>query len=245
MEHFIRKDLKWGLQGDDQNVNQILHHDQPFDSNLFICSKEISSIMIRLTAYVSGRVQRVGYRAKLVTLARNFDLVGFVQNRPDGRVLVIAEGDKDAVEKFASAIRIENALINVESVDACYSNASGDFSIFRKITGPDEVGERLDEGIEILKSMLTGINSLTKITQSGFEGLNCKTDKMLDKQDETIGEIKGLNCKMDKMLDKQDESVGEIKGLRRDLTGHMDQRFEYIEGELSEIKSALRVKGII
>jgi acylphosphatase len=201
--------------------------------------------MMRLTAYVSGRVQRVGYRAKLVSLARNLGLVGFVQNRPDGQVLVIAEGDKDAVEKFASSIRIENALINVEMVDANYSNASGEFSLFRKVTGPDEVGERLDEGIEILKSMLTGINSLTKITQSGFEGLNCKMDTMLDKQDETVGEIKGLNCKMDKMLDKQDETTGEIKGLRRDLKDHMDQRFESIEGELAEIKSALRVKGII
>jgi acylphosphatase len=180
--------------------------------------------MMRLTAYVSGRVQRVGYRAKLVSLARNLGLVGFVQNRPDGRVLVIAEGDKDIVEKFASAIRIENDLINVEMVDANYSNASGEFSLFQKVTGPDEVGERLDEGIEILKSMLTGINSLTKITQSGFEG---------------------LNCKMDKMLDKQDETVGEIKGLRRDLKDHMDQRFEYIESELAEIKSTLRVKGII
>ena len=30
--------------------------------------------------------------------------------------------------------------------------------------------------------------------------------------------------------------------IRKD---HMDQRFEYIEGELAEIKSALRVKGII
>lgn len=55
----------------------------------------------------------------------------------------------------------------------------------------------------------------------------------------------GLNCRMDKMLDKQDETVGEMKGLRRDLTDHMDQRFEYIESELAEIKSALRVKGII
>jgi hypothetical protein len=50
---------------------------------------------------------------------------------------------------------------------------------------------------------------------------------------------------MDKMLDKQDETIGEIKGLRRDLKDHMDQRFLYIESELAEIKSALRVKGII
>jgi acylphosphatase len=165
--------------------------------------------MMRLTAYVSGRVQRVGYRAKVVSLAHSFGLVGLVQNRPDGRVLVIAEGEKETVEKFESAIKIENALINVENVDASYTHASGEFSVFRKITGPDEIGERLDDGIEILKCMMSGINKLIAITESGFDGMNSKMD--------------GANCRMDKMLDKQDDTIDEIKGLRRDLTGHMDQ----------------------
>jgi len=194
--------------------------------------------MLRLTAYISGRVQRVGYRAKIVSLAHNLGLVGLVQNRPDGQVLVIAEGEKEAVEKFAGSIRIENALIKVEKVDANYTHASGEFFVFRKITGPDEIGERLDEGIEILKCMMAGINNLTIITKSGFDGLNSKMDGMNSKMD-------GANCRMDKMLDKQDDTIGEIKGLRRDQKDHMDQRFEYIESELAEIKSALRVKGII
>jgi len=215
--------------------------------------------MLRLTAYISGRVQRVGYRAKIVSLAHNLGLVGLVQNRPDGQVLVIAEGEKEAVEKFAGSIRIENALINVEKVDANYTHASGEFSVFRKITGPDEIGERLDEGIEILKCMMVGINNLTIITKSGFDGLNSKMDGMNSKMDGMNSKMDGmnskmdgmnskmdgLNCRMDKMLDKQDDTISEIKGLRRDLKDHMDQRFEYIEGELTEIKSALRTKGII
>lgn len=194
--------------------------------------------MQRLTAYVSGRVQRVGYRAKVVSLANSLGLAGLVQNRPDGRVLVIAEGEKEVVEKFASAIGIKNALINVEKVDASYTHASGEFSVFKKITGPDEIGERLDDGIEILKCMMTGINNLTDITKSGFDGLNRKMDDMNSKMD-------GLNCKMDKMLDKQDDTISEIKGLRSDLKGHMDQRFENIEGDLAEVKSALKERGII
>jgi acylphosphatase len=215
--------------------------------------------MMRLTAYVSGRVQRVGYRAKVVSLAHSFGLVGLVQNRPDGRVLVIAEGEKETVEMFESAIKIENALINVENVDASYTHASGEFSVFRKITGPDEIGERLDEGVEILKCMMTGISNLTIVTKSGFDGLNskmdsfnvkmdglnCRMDDMTCKMDGLNSKMDGANCRMDMMLDKQDETVGEMKGLRRDLKDHMDQRFEYIESELAEIKSALRVKGII
>jgi acylphosphatase len=110
--------------------------------------------MMRLTAYVSGRVRWVGYRAKIISLAHSYGLLGLVQNRPDGRVLVIAEGEKEAVEKFASAINIKNDPINVETIDAIFSNVSGEFSVFCKVTGPDEIGERLDEGIEILESML-------------------------------------------------------------------------------------------
>jgi len=201
--------------------------------------------MMRLTAYVSGRVQRVGYRAKVVSLASNRGLVGIVQNHSDGRVLVIAEGDKEVVEEFASTIKIENSLISVEKVDASYSNASGEFSVFRKITGPDEIGERLDDGIEILKCMMSGINRLIMITESGFEGINSKMDNMNSKMDNMNSKMDGMNSKMDKMLDKQDETIGEIKGLREDLKDHMDQRFEHIEGELAEVKSALRAKGII
>jgi acylphosphatase len=169
------------------------------------------TIMIRLTAYVSGRVQRVGYRSKVVSLAKEMSLVGFVQNRPDGRALVIAEGEKqEDLEGFASAIQIKNALINVESISAEYSQGSGEYSIFRKITGPEEVGERLDDGIEILKDLVVGVNNLavglnnlTTITKEGFENLGGKMDQMLDKQDQALG-------KMDQMLDKQDQALGKM-----------------------------------
>jgi acylphosphatase len=117
--------------------------------------------MIRLTAYISGRVKRTGYRAKVVSLAKEMGLVGFVQNRPEGQVLVIAEGEnKDDLERLASAIKIKNALIDVQSISAEYSHGSGEYSIFRKITGAEDVGERLDDGIEILKELVVGVNKL-------------------------------------------------------------------------------------
>ena len=63
---------------------------------------------MRLTAMISGRVQRVGYRAKVVSAAQSLGLTGFVQNRPDGRVLLIAEGERDSLEKLASIIDIKD-----------------------------------------------------------------------------------------------------------------------------------------
>jgi acylphosphatase len=184
--------------------------------------------MIRLTAYVSGDIQRVGYRARVVSLAKEMGLAGIIQNRPDGRVLVVAEGEKkDDLERFASAIRIENAFIHVDDLNAKYSQGTGQYSSFKKITGSDEVGERLDDGIEILKEIVVSLNNLTTITKDGFENLGGKIDQTLDKQDET---------------------VEEIRGLRVDLKSYMDRRFKRIEAdlaELKEMKAALKEKGLI
>lgn len=221
--------------------------------------------MIRLTAYVSGRVQRVGYRAKVVSLANEMGLVGIIQNRPDGSVLVIAEGKKkDELERFASAIAIKNALIHADNVDAQYSQGSGQYSAFRKITGPEEVGERLDDGIEILKEMLIGIRSLTvsvdnltDLTENGFKNLNTITKDGFDTI--TKGGFENLNIitrngfenlggKMDQTLEKQEETIEEIRGLRLDMKSYMDRKFKRIEAdlaELKEMKTALKEKGLI
>lgn len=114
--------------------------------------------MIRLTANVSGEVRWTGYAAKVVSLAKEMGVVGIVQNRPDERVLVIAEGEKrDDLERFASAIQINDGLIDVSNIEIEYTGASGAYSDFRKITGPDEIGERLDEGIREIRDLMDKI----------------------------------------------------------------------------------------
>jgi acylphosphatase len=222
--------------------------------------------MIRLTAYISGSVQRIGYRAKVVSLANEMGLVGLVQNQPDSRVLVIAEGEKkDDLERFTSAIAIKNSLIDVEDVCAKYTQGSGQYSSFKKVTGSDEVGERLDDGIEILKRMLDRqdktISILSNVdgkldqmldkqdlTISVLSGMDEKLDQTLYKQDQTISILSGIDGKLDQTLDKQDATIGEIRGLRDDLKSYMDMRFKRIEAdlaELKEMKAALKEKGLI
>jgi len=100
-------------------------------------------------------------------------LVGMVQNRPDGRVLVIAEGEKADLERFAEALQIKNTAIHVQEVSLELMPGSGEFSNFRKITGPDEIGERLDDAIEILKEMAF---ILDKINDNMDRKLNNKLD---------------------------------------------------------------------
>jgi len=68
---------------------------------------------------VSGRVQGVGFRYFAQDAAEREGLHGYVQNRDDGTVEVVAEGDAESVERFERAVRrgpsrsrVENVLID-------------------------------------------------------------------------------------------------------------------------------------
>lgn len=56
--------------------------------------------MIRLTAWVHGHVQGVGFRWWVRSQAMELGLAGSATNLMDGRVCVVAEGPKEQVESL-------------------------------------------------------------------------------------------------------------------------------------------------
>ena len=60
--------------------------------------------MIRRTSYFSGNVQGVGFRFTARHVAQNFDVGGYVRNLDDGRVEVVAEGERDEIDRFLAAL---------------------------------------------------------------------------------------------------------------------------------------------
>jgi acylphosphatase len=58
----------------------------------------------RVTNYYSGRVQGVGFRYTTRTVALGFEVTGTVRNMDDGRVELVAEGEKPELEAFLEAI---------------------------------------------------------------------------------------------------------------------------------------------
>ena len=61
--------------------------------------------MTRTTVHYTGRVQGVGFRYTAVQIAERFHVAGYVQNLPDGRVKLVAEGERTEVERFLDAVR--------------------------------------------------------------------------------------------------------------------------------------------
>ena len=87
-----------------------------------------------MRVFYSGQVQGVGFRYTAKTVAAGFEVTGSVRNLPDGRVELIAEGRRDELEAFRSAIRDAglSGLIRDEAVawgDA--QNALQGFEIVR------------------------------------------------------------------------------------------------------------------
>jgi len=54
--------------------------------------------------FISGRVQKVGFRACIRKIASDMNVAGTVVNLPDGRVHVFATADPIILEKFVSMI---------------------------------------------------------------------------------------------------------------------------------------------
>lgn len=61
--------------------------------------------MIRLTAFVHGHVQGVGFRWRTRARALELGLQGSATNLDDGRVLVVAEGDPAAARRLLDWLR--------------------------------------------------------------------------------------------------------------------------------------------
>ena len=57
-----------------------------------------------VTVFFLGHVQGVGFRYAALEAARGYEVTGFVQNLPDGRVLLEAEGEAKEVADFVAAV---------------------------------------------------------------------------------------------------------------------------------------------
>ena len=58
----------------------------------------------RREVFYRGRVQGVGFRYTTQAIAAHFKVTGYVQNLPDWRVLVVAEGARAEIDRFLATL---------------------------------------------------------------------------------------------------------------------------------------------
>jgi len=80
---------------------------------------------LRLTAWVQGRVQGVGFRWWVRARARELGLTGFAENLEDGRVKVVAEGPEDRCRELLGRLEGRGTPGRVSQVSYRFAAAVG------------------------------------------------------------------------------------------------------------------------
>ena len=84
----------------------------------------------QMSIYYSGRVQGVGFRYATKNVVRGFEVTGTVRNLEDGRVELIAEGDRTELEDFRRAIQDSEVGRFIRNEAVAWSPAGNGFRGF-------------------------------------------------------------------------------------------------------------------
>jgi acylphosphatase len=87
--------------------------------------------IVRLHAVVYGRVQGVGFRFHTQREAEVLSLTGWVANRADRSVEVVAEGPRDTLNRFLKYLQHGPTSAHVINVQHDFQPATHEFDEFR------------------------------------------------------------------------------------------------------------------
>jgi len=140
------------------------------DEKTYIKIRYYAQLMEGYLIWVSGDVQKYGYRIRVVTMAKALGIKGMVQTLPDGRVWIMAEGEEADLERFAEALKMENSLFWVSCVEIKRFDPRGDFYDFCLALTERDDEFWLDEWLKYLEELLD-------VTKEGFERVVRGTDR--------------------------------------------------------------------
>lgn len=93
--------------------------------------ESLPSRSLRLHLLITGRVKRVRFRLFVKRQAESLGLVGWVRNRRNNRVEVLAEGPRSSLDRLHGAVKQGPPEAEVQSVDARWSEPRGKLRRFR------------------------------------------------------------------------------------------------------------------
>jgi len=209
--------------------------------------------MKRANVRIRGNVQVAGFRTFIKNVAESLNVTGFAENKGDGSVKVVCEGEEDAIAGLINSVKKNPpSFARVEEVNAGYEEYKGEFSGFER-RGADVPGEEgagtgesemvalmrsFDKKGEVMIGILSSMNETLKSVKGDTSQMLGKQDEMLGKQDETIGAIREVSERID---EGKEEIVTEIGSLRGDLRSYMENKFAIIEHEIEGIKAKIGI----
>jgi acylphosphatase len=200
-------------------------------------------VMQRLITYVSGKVQKTGYRARVVTIAQNLGLKGYVQNLDNGLVKVVAEGETASLEELLKAIDIKNTLINVTDIRKEYSPAIGDFDSFFKAVSGGETDQRIDAAAHLLTKLIVVNEKILDVITATHEELKETHEEIRGSREDIKGSREDVRSSLDAIVGEirasRDATVGEIRASRDAIVGEIRASNEVMAGEVSDASDSI------
>jgi len=185
--------------------------------------------MRRAEIFVDGDVQGVGYRYWVRRAARKRGLVGSVENLEDGRVRILCEGDEGAIKAFLEDINIQEPPIFVENIDYKFSKATGEFKVFKIITGKlkDEMIEGFATGAAYLTVLRGEVREFREESRESFATLGDKIDRFREESRESSVALGGI---IDMFRKESGENFKEL-----------DEKYHTVSQELRLINKNLEI----
>lgn len=146
----------------------------------------------RYSIVLRGRVQDVGFRSRIISTAKLYNLRGYPPiNDIDGSVKMICEGPEELVEKFFKDIEIREELpsgIRVEELEK--KEIPLDFPIplrpaLLEIEELSNISKKLDIGNEQLKKIEVNTGGINEQLQN-IEGTLAKNTEILSDMNTTL-----------------------------------------------------------
>lgn len=99
---------------------------------LILVMKNLNSLLNknRLHLFVSGNVQRVGFRFRCRDKAKELGLMGHAKNLDDGSVEVVLQGGKGEIQSFVNWLEEDLGHIRIDKVEKKWENRAEPFSDF-------------------------------------------------------------------------------------------------------------------
>lgn len=133
----------------------------------------------------------------VVMLARTLGIKGYVQNLPNGKVFIIAEGPREDLVRFVKSISIDNSRIMVDDIFIDCKDAQKEFKGFYKMNSKQPIKALPDIAPQSRKGRFVKAKGRYQPASSGLEKVAFETEK--------------VNYTLEKMVRSQEELKEEIE----------------------------------
>ena len=173
---------------------------------------------------VEGKVQGVGLRAAIKSIADDLGIRGTVENKDDGSVQIVCEAEQSTIDEMLRRIQSDTAPAIVKKITQSEHSAATGMNAFEILI--DDVGK------EILTTLHVGIYELRNVNKT----LN-RIDNKQDEMNKTLNRIDNKQDEMNKTLNRMDNTQNEMKDTMHEMNQKQNSLLYLQEGANATLKS--------